>query len=191
MPLQKPFLFLDVDGVLNPARRDLPGYTLHTLNPYEAGPPFTLALNSGHGPLLTHVAAAAGCELAWATTWEDHANRLIAPIVGLPTLPYVPIPSLTRWGRNSVLTTGSWKARHVLEFADGRPFVWLEDEPDAGQQVENWSRTIVTGRHLVIRVRPERGLGQEHIDKAVDWLATNSPGGVAAGLHDALTRLGV
>jgi hypothetical protein len=40
----------------------------------------------------------------WATTWQDEANPLISPAVGLPPLP--------------IITVGS--------FAQGLPLAWLD-----------------------------------------------------------------
>ena len=59
-------------------------------------------------------------ELVWATGWEHDANRLIAPILGLPALPVMEFPRNAD-GRFTKLPT-------ITRFAAGRPLVWIDDE---------------------------------------------------------------
>ncbi len=42
-----------------------------------------------HGPQLLSLPF----DLVWATTWEEEANTFIAPVLGLPELPYLTWPS--------------------------------------------------------------------------------------------------
>lgn len=57
----------------------------------------------------------------WATTWERDANTLIAPRIGLPTLPVIEFSAR----RHDTLR--GWKYPAVEEYARGRPVVWLDD----------------------------------------------------------------
>lgn len=81
-----------------------------------------LTLNPAHGRLLRVLAGAAGAELAWATTWEDLANRYIGPVLGLPELPVV-LPC--EYGA---------KAGTVVPWTNGRPWVWFDD---SGRELEH------------------------------------------------------
>jgi hypothetical protein len=160
---------LDVDGVLNPEDSTRYGFNMHHLT--VDGVTWPVALNPAHGPMLMDLAARTGAELAWGTTWEYHANDLVAEHVGLPNdLPWAPMTPRPRWGRGSGASTGMWKAQNVVAFAAGRPFVWFDDEPDAAASVDQLARTEAVGQHLVVRVRPWRGLGPEHLAKAEQWL---------------------
>lgn len=158
-----PVVLLDVDGVLNPVVRPHRGYRRHRATP--DGITYRLWLNAAHGRLLLDLAEATGAELIWATYWRDAANDWIAPRVGLPRLPFVPIP---RQPLDSDLTVGGWKARHVARWAAGRPFVWFEDEPDV---TECLAAEADLGPHFVVQIDPYKGLVEGHLDRARAWLA--------------------
>jgi hypothetical protein len=158
-----PVVLLDVDGVLNPLRRAGRGYHRHRASP--GGFTFRLWLNAAHGPMLRALAAQSGAELAWASYWCENANEWIAPRVGLPELPFVPIP---RRPYDSELTLGAWKARHVAAWVRRRPFVWFEDEPDVTGCLRD---DPGIGAHLLVAVDPLIGLTEEHVEQARSWLA--------------------
>jgi hypothetical protein len=71
---------------------------------------------------------AARYELAWATAWQDNANLLLAPALGLPALPVIRFtdpaanePGLRHAGR-------TWKLPSVQRFAADRPLAWIDTE---------------------------------------------------------------
>ncbi|WP_018657018.1 HAD domain-containing protein [Actinomadura flavalba] len=159
-----PLVLLDVDGVLNPFSRPHRGYRRHRCTP--EGITYRLWLNAAHGPLLLDLAEGAGAELAWASFWKGAANEWIAPRVGLPEMPFVPIPRFP--GLEEGHSLGAWKARHVAPWTKGRPFVWFEDEPDATVRI---AAEKDIGPHLLVAVDSETGLTGDHLDRAADWLA--------------------
>jgi len=135
----RPLLFLDVDGTLLPfagAARQ----TDDEANPLLAG------LDPEHGRRLAELP----CDLVWATTWMAEANEVLAPRLGLPDLPIVARP-------DDDDDTGRlhWKTRHLVEWAAGRSFVWVDDE------ITDVDRTWVAAHHggpaLLHRVDPRRG----------------------------------
>lgn len=165
----KPWLLLDVDGPLNPYaaswfRQGIPppGYQFHALTP-GSGRTYRVALNPEHGQRLRLLAEV--CDLAWATAWQGHANRLIAPLIGIPDdLPVVPLepPTLpfSDWG---------WKTEQVAEWVGSRPFAWLDDEITQGTR--DWLDAAPwLGRHLGWHVRPQVGLTDADFD-AVEGFA--------------------
>lgn len=122
----KPLLLLDVDGPLNPfgakpERRPV-GYTTHrlVLDGWTERRPLRVWLNPDHGRKLTELAAEFSLELAWATTWQHDANRLIGQLIGLPVLPVIEF--------GNALRTSAWKWNAVSAYAEDRPLAWLDDD---------------------------------------------------------------
>lgn len=103
---EQALLLLDVDGVLNPfavtpTARPL-GYRTYRYTPdgrWYSGrnvrrhQGVRVWLHPAHGARLRELAAAAGLDLAWATTWLHDANRFIGPAIGLPELPVIEFPA--------------------------------------------------------------------------------------------------
>lgn len=166
--VRRPLLFLDVDGPLNPwaaqpyGRPE--GYTtiVVALQPGRALPVW---LNPGHGEALL----ALDYDLCWATTWMDAANRWIAPVVGLPPLPYVDFGA----GLFALRPDGvHWKTEAIVAYAAGRPFAWVDDEQSPAD--EEYVGRAHPGAALLHHVDPRVGLREE------DFTAL---AGFAAGLR--------
>jgi HAD domain in Swiss Army Knife RNA repair proteins len=158
-----PLVLLDVDGVLNPVRRSSPRFRRHDV--VVDGLPYTVLLNPGHGPRLLALSQETGAELAWATTWEDHANEEIAPRIGLPLLPVVPLNLGTARPEGV-----HFKTVHVAEYVRGRPFVWFDDgHLDADREYLHGHPGV--GEFLLVDVDPGDGLADQHLDVARKWLA--------------------
>ena len=165
----RPLLLLDVDGPLNPYaapwfRERLPvgGYEMRLLT-LSTGRSYWVALNAGHGERLRRLAER--YDLAWASTWQEDANRLIAPLLGLPgDLPVVPlvVPALPlpAWG---------WKTDQVAAWTGTRPFVWLDDEI-TGATCDRLAAAPL-GRHLARTVRPDVGLTEADFDAVAEFAA--------------------
>ncbi|MBQ1125019.1 hypothetical protein ACH4RA_15840 [Streptomyces smyrnaeus] len=130
---RRPLLMLDVDGPLNPFAARWPrrprGYRTHRMLPpsYAARReaagrdvrPLRVRLNAAHGKRLLGL----GYDLVWATTWAAEANEYIGPPLGLPRLPVVEWPEKIVPELDGLL----FKTRHVVEWAAGRPFAWVDD----------------------------------------------------------------
>lgn len=111
----RPLLFLDVDGPLIPfgaTREQRPdGYPTYT-TPETGGNPLLARVNPALGPRLM----ALPCDLVWATTWESDANEYLAPLLGLPQLPFItwPMPAdEPEWGGPH------WKTRTLVDWSGG------------------------------------------------------------------------
>ena len=148
----KPLLLLDVDGVLIPyaAAEQPTGFEAQTL----LGELVWLA--PYHGAWLRPLCDR--FQLIWATGWEHDANRLIAPILGLPELPVIEFPRNAA-GRFTKLHT-------VARYAADRPLVWIDDElTDAARA---WAAGRATPARL-IDADPAIGLTQEIVALAASF----------------------
>ncbi|MGW2569269.1 hypothetical protein [Streptomyces sp. NPDC001537] len=144
-----------VDGPLNPwaakpERRPEGCTTIRVaLHP---GRPLRVWLNPSHGPALLSL----DYDLCWATTWMDAANRWIAPVIGLPELPYVDFGA----GLFALRPGGEhWKTEAIVAYAEGRPFAWVDDEQS--QADEEYVRAHHPGRALLHHVDPRLGLRED------------------------------
>jgi hypothetical protein len=155
-----PLILVDVDGVLNPDFRCHPPYCkCHPgwlkRSTYPGGFKFNVTVNPLHGTWLRQLAADTGGQLAWGSTWEDHANEWIAPLIGLPAA----IPAGVTHGK-------PFKADTLIPWCDGRPWVWFDDDDTELYQ----ATTLATGPCLTVWVEPTIGLTEAHIATARQWL---------------------
>ncbi|MDH6576929.1 hypothetical protein [Kitasatospora sp. MAP5-34] len=165
--MSRPLLFLDVDGPLNPyaakPEKRPEGYTtlrvpLKNRTAWDSGLPRThrrpmrVWLNPGHGPALL----ALGYELCWATTWMSDANEWIGPVLGLPELPFVDFGAALHRERPDGV---HWKTAPLVAYADGRPFVWVDDEQGDADQAHVASNHAAPA--LLHHVNPRIGLRQD------------------------------
>jgi hypothetical protein len=148
----RPVLYLDVDGVLNVLQTssrhwdDLQAYdvTLH-------GRTYRLHLSRHMGQAL----AALPVDIRWATTWAEAADERIAPLVGLPAgLPIACRPPVS----SSPFKSAAIRRQVAVE---GRPFVWVDDEAIADDDIV-WAERLATPS-LLVRPDPTEGVTPEQI----------------------------
>ncbi|MEU6817518.1 hypothetical protein [Streptomyces sp. NPDC046860] len=157
-------LFLDIDGPLIPFGAPDASYPVFGrgagVPPGGGGHPLLGRVDPGLGPRL----AALGCELVWASTWMDDANAVLAPWLGLPPLPVVPWPDEVE-----PPALIHWKTRPLVDFAAGRPFIWIDDE------ITEADRAFVAVHHpapaLLHRVDHDYGLTAADFTTLREWLA--------------------
>ncbi|MDQ1038590.1 hypothetical protein QFZ75_005006 [Streptomyces sp. V3I8] len=163
---ERPILFLDVDGPLIPFG-SVPGRP-------QAAASTPAASNTQANPLLDRLVPgigphlmALGCDLVWATTWAEEANEVVAPRLGLPSLPVVQWPDTHDDAGPHGL---HWKTPHLVEWADRQPFIWVDDE------ISDMDRLWVTAQHagpsLLHRVDPTKGLTEADFPTFAAWLGT-------------------
>ncbi|MGW1023451.1 hypothetical protein ACWD4J_06965 [Streptomyces sp. NPDC002577] len=164
----KPFLFVDIDGPLNPYMALLgpvpEGYAVHLTRPegWTASPYLPVLLHPGHGAELLELSEA--YDLVWATTWMGEANEWIGPHLGLPRLPYVD------WGE---LHLGSqddgtyWKTRDIVAYAAGRPFAWVDDEVTDADR--DWVERHHPAAALLLWIDPRTGLTRKDFTALASW----------------------
>jgi HAD domain in Swiss Army Knife RNA repair proteins len=150
--MPRPVLLLDVDGVLNPygTPQCPPGFTEHDLFPGEE----PVRLCPTHGEWITELRQV--FDVVWATSWNDEANRLLAPLLRIGVLPVVTMPQIPFQPRD--------KVHAIAHFVGQRPAVWIDDlhAPEAW----TWSTTRQQPT-LLIPITPATGLTREAVDQAL------------------------
>lgn len=146
---QLPLLLLDVDGVLCPlgdrGREPLIDYGV-----------------AGESYLRYSVHTAArlrrlqeSFRLVWATSWEEEANEVIAPLFDLPPLPVIVFNDDASEGE-------SWKMPAIRDYVGDSPFAYVDD--DIGADAFDWAaaRSVPT---LLLAIRGDRGLLAADVDE--------------------------
>ncbi|GAA2395610.1 HAD domain-containing protein [Streptomyces coeruleofuscus] len=168
--VERPLLFLDVDGPLIPfgSPSGPPrSAAAEASAPADQGNPLLRRLDPGIGSRLM----ALGCRLVWASTWMEEANEVVAPRIGLPKLPVLEWPEN---GAEAVPRGLHWKTRPLVEWADGRPFIWVDDEISAMDRL--WVAAGHPGRSLLHHVDPAKGLDDADFLTLAAWLGAVAPG---------------
>ena len=157
-PVNRPLLFVDIDGVLNPYGGPCPqGYAEHWLFPEDDAP---VRLCQRHSAWLHELAAA--FDLMWGSSWTVEDRALLGTVLDLPTFlgavdfpgghfdPALEVPAIER-------------------ASAGRPLAWIDDllTPEAWAWAE--SRPAPT---LLIPVEPAFGLTRRHVRELMHWAKT-------------------
>ncbi len=167
---ERPILLLDVDGVLNAPRRELPeGWQSGTFNGFRLAwdPTITARLRQLH--------ESGRVEIQWLTTWTTDADRLLAAPMGLPR-------GLVTHARDDAApvgflgsldgASGWWKlaaAQAVAAAEPGRRIVWIDD--DLAEQAADTGQWLAASPHVLV-VAPDLavGLTHDHLDRIEAWL---------------------
>jgi hypothetical protein len=155
--LQKPVLFLDVDGVISlfgfPSMSEPPG-RFHWVDGIAH------CIQHGCGERLRRLADR--FELVWATGWEERANEHLPYLLDLPVRE---LPFLTFDGQ-AVFGSAHWKVEAIDRYAGERPAAWIDDNLD--EHCERWARereapTLLIATHSAV------GMADEHVERLLEW----------------------
>jgi hypothetical protein len=151
---ERPLLLLDVDGVLLVWRGA----------EWADGHEGDVGFHSDAPGWLSDLAVV--FDFAWATTWEDQANRDIGPALGLARLPFIEFEMDYR--------ARTPKLRSLARWVGERPCAWIDDDLHADADAWAAGRAAPT---LLIQVDPAEGMARRHVDELLDWAASLGKGG--------------
>jgi hypothetical protein len=153
---ERPILAVDVDGVIS-------------LFGFEEPPDRKLARFELIDGMVHCISIAAGerllrlselYELVWATGWEDRANDSLAPLIGLPELPYLSFDGAARFG------SAHWKLGPLDEYAADRALAWIDDSFDESCFVWAQQRRAPT---LLVPTEAPLGLEEAQTETLMAW----------------------
>ncbi len=172
----RPLLLLDVDGVINifNGSQNPRLYVEHRVMGYRIK--IRRGLSDWLSELVDHFIP------VWATMWDDDANTELCPLLGWPSLPYIPCGSslnqlVEPYGDNGLSRIVDRNDSHPLHHKTGpitehvgdRPFIWVDDE--ITRHDFNWASTRddVVAPTWLIKTDDRVGLERHHIDKLIKW----------------------
>lgn len=119
----KPYLLLDVDGVLCPFRgTDILALQASSYPGYEYHDGARIHINAENGVRIRRLMES--FKVVWATGWGEDANAVISPLHGLPQFPVMPVEILSPGGIH-------WKQAAIEAYVpDGVPYAFLDDDID-------------------------------------------------------------
>ena len=159
----KPFLLIDVDGVVNVTNRSQNTKTYKIFK--AAGYPIRIRHEmpdwlfrlSGH------------FHLVWCTMWDDLANTELSPELDLPSLPYIPCwesqETVVEWNGHALHTKIPLIADHMKE----RPFAFVDDWLRSGDMMWAAGRNKAVAPTKFLPIDPRMGLLEHHVNKLVGW----------------------
>jgi len=174
--LGRPYLFLEVDGVLNVLQKDIGTHTemfddfAEHVVPYDTVSGYRRSVSVWLSPSMSARVAGLAADIHWVTTWADRAGSTIAPRCGLPR----DLPVLTRDGGGEEWDL-DWKLRAVRTIVeqDPRPFVWIDDDIDFLQDgsLSPWAWAgSLSQPNLLIAPEAGTGLLARHLDLVDEFL---------------------
>jgi hypothetical protein len=152
----KPILAVDVDGVIS-------------LFGFEEPPDRSIARFELIDGMVHCISTAAGqrlhrlselYDLVWATGWEDRANDSLAPLLGLPQLPYLSFDGAARFG------SAHWKLGPLDEYADARAMAWIDDSFD--ESCYEWAEKRPAPT-LLVPTEARHGLEEAQTEALTAW----------------------
>jgi hypothetical protein len=155
--VERPLLFVDIDGVLNPYNGPCPdGFSEYWLFPDEDEP---VRVSDRHGELLHELAR--HYDLMWGSSWSDEERAALADIIDLPY--FHGAVELPRG-----LFDPALKVPAIDRAAGVRSLAWIDDLLTREAWTWALSRAAPT---LLVPIDPAVGLTHEHVLRLIDWAA--------------------
>ncbi len=171
-PDPPPYVFVDIDGVLNAFTTSADMYESRTLEvPSDDGRLWRYPIQVRSRVLDWLRTSITRFDVQWATTWQDAANDVFGPAFELPPLP---VAARTDAGFGIAPSHGLWKLIGVAETVgrDPRPFVWIDDEAIPDDADDLLAHLGVA--HLCVRPDPMHGISDADLLEIGAFLRCNA-----------------
>jgi hypothetical protein len=152
----KPILAVDVDGVISLFGFDEPPD--RSLARFELVDGMVHCISTAAGERLHRLRD--DFDLVWATGWEDRANDSLAPMLGLPELPFLNFDGAARFG------SAHWKLGPLNEYAGDRALAWIDDSFD--DSCLQWANQRPAPT-LLVPTESAYGLEEAHTESLLGW----------------------
>lgn len=161
-----PYVFIDVDGVLNALVVPEEPHVHRLLWVPTDGYSYPIHIRERVLDWLRRLAQ--DHDVRWATTWQEHANEILAPAFDLPELP---IACRDDVGHGFSASHGGWKLAGVIATVaeDRRPFVWIDDDAIPHDVDDHFAALNVP--YLCVRPDNALGLSDDQIEEIEQFLA--------------------
>lgn len=150
------WILLDIDGTISPKGRLPSREKVHV----GSGPSGNVAIPESMASRVAALVENPNIRLAWYTMWGDDANEIVAPVLGMKSLPVIPYAG--GYDAPAFLKATGFLEWREAGHHEGR-FAILDDDPPEGVDLPADVR--------VFAVDTLRGLQQADIDSALSWLA--------------------
>jgi hypothetical protein len=149
MPEERPLLFLDVDGVLNP---DIPQVECDSLSSDSS---FSI-VNVPKGTKDHLAKLQKHFEIIWATAWLGDAHSFFREHLDLPqdSWPYLDYKHL--------------KLIEIIRFAKDRPWAWVDDDANAELRALGDNFRDMPNSLIIVPKR-DIGLTDEHVEELLEF----------------------
>jgi hypothetical protein len=154
--VERPILAVDVDGVISLFAFDDPPD--RNVARFELIDGMVHCISMAAGERLRRLSNF--YDLVWATGWEDRANDSLAPLLGLPELPYLTFDGAARFG------SAHWKLGPLDDYAGRRALAWVDDSFD--ESCYEWARKR-DAPTLLVPTKSPLGLEEAQTDALVAW----------------------
>lgn len=162
----KPFLLIDVDGVLNAINGAQGNHAEKTYDIFKVGP-YTIRFRHELFEWLYRLEE--HYHLAWCTMWDERANIDLVPRLGIAELPYVPcFKGSDRWVEWQGVPLYS-KVACIQAHLGNRSFAWIDDEIAKGELAWAAHRDDEVGPTYLLPIDARMGLMEHHVNKLIKW----------------------
>jgi hypothetical protein len=151
--IERARVYLDVDGVFNACSRRVPEWGWETSERADVIG-FPILFSPDFVALINRLAATPDVGFYWLTTWCDHAQKDLAPALGIDSADW-PVVGYEHWRTSRGLPW--WKhlaiVEHLEDF-DG-PVLWVDDDHGVDPGCMAW----LSGQPQVQTLAPESYVG--------------------------------